>query len=56
MDRHMHGFARMEERIWALEAEVKVGQAFAAQRQPSVNSLLQPKVERRLEQLKAAKA
>ena len=55
-DNAMRGFARMEDRILALEAEAKASQAFAAHRQPSVNTLLQPEVELQLEQLKAAKA
>jgi len=55
-DNAIRGIARMEERIWALEAEAKAGQAFAAPQQPSINALLQPEVEQQLEQLKAAKA
>lgn len=55
-DNAMRGFARMEDRILALEAEAKASQAFATHRQPSVNTLLQPEVEQQLEQLKAAKA
>ncbi|GAA3331393.1 PspA/IM30 family protein [Ectobacillus funiculus] len=38
-DNAMRGFARMEDRILALEAEAKASQAFAAHRQPSVNTL-----------------
>lgn len=55
-DNAMRGFARMEERIWTLEAEAKASQELAAPHQPSMNPLLQAEVEQQLEQLKAVKS
>lgn len=54
-DSAVQGFSRMEERIWALEAETKASQVLAAPLQPSGNALLQAEAEQEFEQLKAAK-
>lgn len=54
-DSAVQGFSRMEERIWALEAETKASQELAAPLQPSRNALLQAEAEQELEQLKEAK-
>jgi len=54
-DSAVQGFSRMEERIWALEAETKASQVLAAPLQPSGNALLQAEAEQEFEQLKATK-
>lgn len=54
-DSVVQGFSRMEERIWALEAETKASQVLAVPPQPSRNALLQAEAEQELEQLKEAK-
>ncbi|HZG59739.1 MAG TPA: PspA/IM30 family protein [Anoxybacillus sp.] len=54
-DRALKGFARMEERVFVLEAEVKAsGYVYESTKPLHLDPLLQEEVEKELEQLKAA--